>query len=196
METSGHYLPKATFINSLLFLIWSTYSLLLWSPQKPSWNQVASYLLSRSILAPRILRPWRSRRYVPLKRRLTFIGLHGVISQKVVLFITTAVRTATQFKERKNDDRGKHTTGASEETMMRLYRFKEFSAKQKSGYKREQCDWRAKGNKTLYCWMKIERNGRTSYLKCRINSGFIVLRFLFKDKYLHFSSFVEWHCFQ
>jgi hypothetical protein len=30
---------------------------------------------------------------VPLKRRLTLNGLHGVISQKIVLFITTAVRT-------------------------------------------------------------------------------------------------------
>jgi hypothetical protein len=32
-------------------------------------------------------------RYVPPKRRLTFNGIHGVISQKVGLFITTAVRT-------------------------------------------------------------------------------------------------------
>jgi hypothetical protein len=31
-----------------------------------------------------ILPPWRWRRYVPPKRRLTFNGLHGVISQKVV----------------------------------------------------------------------------------------------------------------
>jgi hypothetical protein len=37
--------------------------------------------------------PWRWRRYVPPKRPLTFNGLHGVISQNVVLFITTAVRT-------------------------------------------------------------------------------------------------------
>jgi hypothetical protein len=28
------------------------------------------------------------------KRRLTFNGLHGVISQKIELFITTAVRTS------------------------------------------------------------------------------------------------------
>jgi hypothetical protein len=31
-------------------------------------------------------RPWRWRRYVPPKRRLTLIGPHGVISQKMVLF--------------------------------------------------------------------------------------------------------------
>jgi hypothetical protein len=31
---------------------------------------------------------------VPPKRRLTFNGLHGVISQKIELFITTAVRTS------------------------------------------------------------------------------------------------------
>jgi hypothetical protein len=32
------------------------------------------------------------------KRRLTFNGLHGVISQKIVLFITTAVRTSNPTK--------------------------------------------------------------------------------------------------
>jgi hypothetical protein len=33
-------------------------------------------------------------RYVPLKRQLIFNGLHGVISQKIVLFIMTTVRTS------------------------------------------------------------------------------------------------------
>jgi hypothetical protein len=37
-------------------------------------------------------------RYVPPNRRLTFNGLHGVISQKIVLFITTAVRTSDPTK--------------------------------------------------------------------------------------------------
>jgi hypothetical protein len=45
-------------------------------------------------LARLILRPWRWRQYVTPKRRLTFTGLHGVISQKIVLFITTALRTS------------------------------------------------------------------------------------------------------
>jgi hypothetical protein len=40
-----------------------------------------------------ILRPWRWRRYVPPKRRLNFNRLHGVITQKIVFFITTSVRT-------------------------------------------------------------------------------------------------------
>jgi hypothetical protein len=39
-------------------------------------------------------RLWRWRRYVPQKHWLTLNGLHGVISQKMVLFITTAVRTS------------------------------------------------------------------------------------------------------
>jgi hypothetical protein len=45
------------------------------------------------------LRPWRWRRYVPPKRQLLHNGLHGVISQKMILFITTAVKTSnpTQF---------------------------------------------------------------------------------------------------
>jgi hypothetical protein len=45
-------------------------------------------------LPRRILRPWRWRRCVPLKRRLTFNGLHGILSQKIVSFITTTVRTS------------------------------------------------------------------------------------------------------
>jgi hypothetical protein len=39
-------------------------------------------------------RSWRWRRYVPPKRRLTLNRLQCVISQKVVLFIATAVRTS------------------------------------------------------------------------------------------------------
>jgi hypothetical protein len=50
------------------------------------------HLLSRWFLAELIRRPWRWRRYVPPKRRLTFNGLHGVITQKIIFFITTAVR--------------------------------------------------------------------------------------------------------
>jgi hypothetical protein len=57
---------------------------------KPAWKQVAS----RALLAWLILRPWRWRRYVPPKRRLNFNGLHGVISQNIVVLITTAVRTS------------------------------------------------------------------------------------------------------
>jgi xanthosine utilization system XapX-like protein len=41
-----------------------------------------------------ILRLCRWRRYVPPKLRWNFNGLHGVVSQKVVRFITTAVRTS------------------------------------------------------------------------------------------------------
>jgi hypothetical protein len=36
----------------------------------------------------------RWRRYVFPKRWLTFNGLHGVISQKLILFMTTAVKTS------------------------------------------------------------------------------------------------------
>jgi hypothetical protein len=52
-----------------------------------------------SFLLSLFFRPWRWRRYIPLKRQLTLNGLHGIISQKMVLFITTAVRTSdpTEF---------------------------------------------------------------------------------------------------
>jgi hypothetical protein len=39
-------------------------------------------------------RPWKWRRYVPPKRRLQLNRLHGVTSQKMTLFITTAVKTS------------------------------------------------------------------------------------------------------
>jgi hypothetical protein len=42
----------------------------------------ACHLISRWFLALLILRPWRWRRYVVPKSRLTFSGLHGVISQE------------------------------------------------------------------------------------------------------------------
>jgi hypothetical protein len=44
------------------------------------------HLRSRWFLAHLILLPWRWRRYVPPKRRLTFNGLQGVIFQKTELF--------------------------------------------------------------------------------------------------------------
>jgi hypothetical protein len=49
------------------------------------------HLLSHWFLARLIVRPWIWKPYVRPKRRLTFNGLHGVISQKTVLFISTAV---------------------------------------------------------------------------------------------------------
>jgi hypothetical protein len=45
-------------------------------------------------LAWLVLRSWRRRRHVAQKRRLTFIILHAVMSQKRGPFITTAVRTS------------------------------------------------------------------------------------------------------
>jgi hypothetical protein len=55
-------------------------------PSSVSKNKPSSLLLSRWFLARLILRPWRWRRQVPLKRRLTFNGLQGVISQKRGVF--------------------------------------------------------------------------------------------------------------
>jgi hypothetical protein len=46
------------------------------------------------VLLNLFLRPWRWRRYFPPKRRLELNGLHGVVSQKMILFITTAVKTS------------------------------------------------------------------------------------------------------
>jgi hypothetical protein len=59
--------------------------------KKPAWKQVN---LVGGFLLNLFFRPWRWRWYVPPKRRLTLNGLHGVISQKMVLFITTGVKTS------------------------------------------------------------------------------------------------------
>jgi hypothetical protein len=71
------------------------------------WRRVASWvetdaschLLTCCFLLKLFLRPWRKRRYVPLKRRFQLKRLHGVTSQKMILFITAAVKTSnpTQF---------------------------------------------------------------------------------------------------
>jgi hypothetical protein len=54
-------------------------------------SQARKYLLPASswFLAWLYLRPWRLKWHVPPKRRLTFNGLHGVISQKTGLFKAT-----------------------------------------------------------------------------------------------------------
>jgi hypothetical protein len=53
----------------------------------------ACHLLSCWFLAWLILQSCRQRQYVPPKCLLTFIRLHGVVSPKTELFITTVVRT-------------------------------------------------------------------------------------------------------
>jgi hypothetical protein len=64
------------------------------SKNKPS-KKPACHLLSP------FHRPWIWRRHVIPKLWLTFNGLHGVISQKMVLFITTDVRTSNPTKQLK-----------------------------------------------------------------------------------------------
>jgi hypothetical protein len=69
--------------------IGGTYRLYL-QGRKISWarNQRESRCLlpTHWFLAQLFLRTWRWRRYIPPKRRLTFNGLYGVISQKIVIF--------------------------------------------------------------------------------------------------------------
>jgi hypothetical protein len=72
------YLPSVSYIN----------------PDFGLANYPACHCLLASFLLNLFLRPWRWRRYVPPKRRLTLNGLHGVISQKTIFFITTAVKTS------------------------------------------------------------------------------------------------------
>jgi hypothetical protein len=57
-------------------------------------QELFSLPASRWFLAWRILRSWRWGRHVSSKRPLTFNGLHGVVSQKIEFFITTAMKTS------------------------------------------------------------------------------------------------------
>jgi hypothetical protein len=71
----------------------------------------ACHLLSRLVLARFILRTWRWRRYVPPNRRLQLNRLHGVTSQKMILFchstlhmaltatITVHIGTSTEYND-------------------------------------------------------------------------------------------------
>jgi hypothetical protein len=61
---------------------------------KFSKNQLASRWQASLFLLNLFVRPWRWRRYIPPKRRLKLDGLHGIISQKMILFITTATKTS------------------------------------------------------------------------------------------------------
>jgi hypothetical protein len=69
------------------------------------FHRTACHLLSSWFFARLIFRAWRWRRYVPPKRRLTFTGLHGVISQKTELFITAAARTSNPTSKARYNNR-------------------------------------------------------------------------------------------
>jgi hypothetical protein len=65
------------------------------SPLKVSRRFVRlCHLFSRWFLTLLILRPWIWRWYIPLKLRLIFSRIHGVVSRKIEFFITTGVRTS------------------------------------------------------------------------------------------------------
>jgi hypothetical protein len=61
-------------------------------------NHKQSHLLSHWFLAGLFFDPEDESDVLP-KRRLTFNGLHGVIFQKMVLFITTAVTTSNPTED-------------------------------------------------------------------------------------------------
>jgi hypothetical protein len=58
-------------------------------------KETRSLLASSRFLAWLIFRPWRWRRNVPQKHRLTFNGLHGVLSQKIA-FERRSIRISTE----------------------------------------------------------------------------------------------------
>jgi hypothetical protein len=58
-----------------------------------SWHYAGSRTM-KEFLASLAFRSWRLKKRVPSKHLLTFAELHGVISQKVELFITTGVTTS------------------------------------------------------------------------------------------------------
>jgi hypothetical protein len=63
-----------------------------------SEEHIASIFRVEEISSARNQQASRWRRYVPPKRRLTLNGLHDVVSEKLILFITTAVITSNPTK--------------------------------------------------------------------------------------------------
>jgi hypothetical protein len=82
MPLTNRHMSMLT-VSPLSESVWLTTSLL---PYRKT-----CHLLSCWYIAWLSLQPWRWWQYIPSKRRLTFNGLHGIISQKIVLFIITAV---------------------------------------------------------------------------------------------------------
>jgi hypothetical protein len=66
------------------------------SSEKINPNKKPAARLPLLVFAWLILWPWRCRRYVPPKRR-TFSEVHGVASQKTVLYLVTHVGTSDQI---------------------------------------------------------------------------------------------------
>jgi hypothetical protein len=64
-----------------------------------SEEHIASIFMVEKLSRERNQRESRWRRHVAPKRRLTLNGLRDVISQKMVLFITTAVRTSNPIEQ-------------------------------------------------------------------------------------------------
>jgi hypothetical protein len=65
-----------------------------WRSKNKSSNKLLLVHYLRRFLAWLLLRPWRWRKNVPPKRRLTLKELHGDISQEVELCLMNAVRTS------------------------------------------------------------------------------------------------------
>jgi hypothetical protein len=95
LSSSGHIFGSTSNFKTTIF-----WDIAPFSPLKVNRRFRGTYRLNFYSLIPLsrwyfgrlILRPWRWRRHVPPKRRLTFNGLHGAVSLKSVLFIITAVR--------------------------------------------------------------------------------------------------------
>jgi hypothetical protein len=67
----------------------ATYSTKVFGITEPVCHLLSPWYRTRIIILP-----WRWWWHVPSKRRLTFNGLHGIISLKIELLLTTAVRTS------------------------------------------------------------------------------------------------------
>jgi hypothetical protein len=86
IDSGGSFCPAGEQARTDLCLPFP--SCFLYNPKCRQADCSASHLLSRRFLAWLILRPWRWRQHVPPKHRLAFSRLHGVISNKIELFMT------------------------------------------------------------------------------------------------------------
>jgi hypothetical protein len=82
-------------LKGLFSLIWFVY-IHLWTYTDAVRSRAPLYIHALPpaftlVSSSRLIRPWRWRRNIPPKRQLTFNGLHGVITQKIVFFMKITV---------------------------------------------------------------------------------------------------------
>jgi hypothetical protein len=108
-QSHWRYQTAHSNIIFLAFCCWSCWNfhkqrILRWEIMPCSPSKVKRcFAVCFILLAWLIHQPWKSTQYITLKRRFSFNGLHGIISDKRDIFITTGVRTSIPTSKNEYD---------------------------------------------------------------------------------------------